>query len=733
MIDTDDLKRRVDLAALIRSYGADLHKQGSKLFAHCPFHEDSTPSFSLYRKDGIERAGCKGCNWDGDAIQFVMGMEHCDFQAAVKHLEGYAGGTAKPAPAARPVSSKPKRKTKPGKTLAEYDYGNFQVVRRETLDADTGEWIDNKHFSQRQPDPNGGWIWNLTGVERQLYRFPSLKAAQTIWIVEGEKDVHSLEAAGVIATTNAGGAKAPWLPQYTATLAGKDVIICGDSDQPGQEHAATVAAHLNGTAASIRMIHLPAGLVKDVTDWLEAGQTIEALLEMAVPYPPPREDPRRETPPPPPKQEPKPKARRTVIVDDHGPRLEGWRSNFPVNDSHGNPKPVFANALYALRAAPEWANVLFFNEFSVRVVARNEMPWGAGGQGDHPWTDHEDRLVAEWLQHNGVLVAPKVAGEAVATVAREHCFHPVREYLAVEQWDSTPRLDCWLTDYLGVPPSNFSAAVGARWIISAVARIFQPGCKADYCIILEGEQGARKSTSLQTLFEPWFTDEIADLGSKDSSIQLQGVWCIEIAELDSMSRGDVSKIKAFMTRSTDRFRPPYGHRSEDFPRQNVFAGSVNQNEYLRDPTGGRRFWPVKAGTISIPALKADRDQLWAEALFRYRQHEVWYLDDLAIEAEARQEQMERYEGDAWDPLILTWLENPEQRYDEHGHPVGEMESVKGRVTITDILVHCIAKPKAQWTQADKLRVQRCLTAARYSRQRIGSREKRQWVYVSQAP
>lgn len=756
MVDTEALKRSVSLAAVIRSYGIDLRPQGSKLFAHCPFHDESTPSFSLYRKNNLERAGCKGCGWDGDVLDFIQRIEGVDFKAAVASLERHTGS---PTPVTPPTSTKLKRRTKPGKIIATYDYTDaedkyivFQVVRRETLDAETNEHIDNKHFSQRRPDPDNPtrWIWNLQGITRELYHLQAVRDAETLWLVEGEKDVHSLESAGVAATTNAGGASAPWEPRYTTALAGKHIIVCGDSDQPGQERDATVMHHLHPVATSIRFIKLPyiPGTMKDVTDWLEAGQTLRSLLDMAVPYEAPAAGGATVS-----NELPSPNKSHPVsglneggasgdgnrrysadsgVSDDSGPppRHPGWRSRFPVNDTHGNPKPMFANALYALRAAPEWDGVLFFNEFSVRVIARNQTPWGTAGQGDYPWTDHEDRLTSEWLQHNGVLVNPKVAGEAVATVARERSFHPVREYLSMLQWDAMPRLDTWLSEYLGVPPSHYSAAVGARWMISAVARVFWPGCKADYCLVLEGKQGLRKSGALQALFEPWFTDEIADLGSKDSSIQLQGVWCVEIAELDSMRRVEIGKVKAFMSRAVDRFRPPYGHRSEDFPRQCVFSGTVNNPEWMPDPTGGRRFWPVKCGAVSLPSLKADRDQLWAEALLRYKDHEVWYLEDVAIEAAAREEQMERYEGDAWDPLILKWIEDPDCRFDEHGHPVADFESSKGRVTITDVLVHCIGKPKAQWTQADKLRVQRCLTSARYDRRYLGSREKRQWVYVS---
>jgi hypothetical protein len=165
----------------------------------------------------------------------------------------------------------------------------------------------------------------------------------------------------------------------------------------------------------------------------------------------------------------------------------------------------------------------------------------------------------------------------------------------------------------------YHRAVGPRWMISAVARIYAPGCKADCALILEGPQGIRKSSALMMIAKPWFADRLSDLSSKDAAMETRGVWIIEIAELDTMSRAVVSTIKAFMSRTQDRFRPPYGKRLVDLPRQCVFAGSVNpEGGYLKDPTGGRRFWPVVCSTINLETLQRDREQLWAEARDRFR-------------------------------------------------------------------------------------------------------------------
>ena len=215
---------------------------------------------------------------------------------------------------------------------------------------------------------------------------------------------------------------------------------------------------------------------------------------------------------------------------------------------------------------------------------------------------------------------------------------------------------------------------------------------------------------MKTIGGEWFTDEIADLGSKDAALQTRGVWVIEIAELDSMTRGEVSKIKAFMSRATDRFRPPYGRRLVESLRQCIFAGSVNHSTYLRDETGGRRFWPVACTRILVDELERDRDQLWAEAVERYRGGAVWWLDSVELNAQAAQQQAARFEGGPWDELIRLWVEGRED------------------VSVEDVLTICIDKAKWTWTQNDKNTVARCLRALGWARYQARTGESRQWRY-----
>ena len=410
-------------------------------------------------------------------------------------------------------------------------------------------------------------------------------------------------------------------------------------------------------------------------------------------------------------------------------------------DMAGTPERNEANVIIALTSDIAFAGVLAFDDFAQAIVVRQPLPWeGATGPFPRPWEDADEVRTAEWLQLRGVNVAPMVVGRAIGAVARDHRIHPVRNWLEHLRWDGKPRIETWTSTYLGAEPTAFHHTVGALWLISAIARIFRPGVKADHMLILEGPQGARKSTALKVLAgEEWFTDELPELGSKDAAIHMQGIWIVEIAELDAIGRAEVSRIKAFLTRTTDRFRPPYGRYTVEVPRQCVFAGTVNPDTYLRDETGNRRFWPLRCGTIDIAALARDRDQLWAEAVHRFREGAIWWIDDAALLAEAREEQDRRYQSDAWDDLIEHWLTH-EIRTVSDGFPDygnSRTESVarakpQADVSVGEILEDAIGLEPGRWTRGDQMRVSAYLKAngwERYRRRDDGGRAAgREWRY-----
>jgi predicted P-loop ATPase len=391
------------------------------------------------------------------------------------------------------------------------------------------------------------------------------------------------------------------------------------------------------------------------------------------------------------------------------PISEGWQARLRKSDN-GKILPILANAIIALQSAKEWQGVLYFNDSALKVTAKSAPPWDESRAVPFDWTDTDDIRTANWLQSQGIIVNKETAAQAVQAVARDHRFHPVREYLESLTWDGVPRIDDLLTLYLGAESSDYIRAIGAKFLIGAVARVFHPGCKVDCCLILEGPQGKLKSTSLRTLAGEFFTDDIAEIGSKDSAMQLRGKWIVEMSELDSLSRADSSRIKAFISRQVDCFRPPYGRHVITAPRECVFAGTTNRDFYLKDETGGRRFWPVRCGVIKIPELKRDRDQLWAEARERYRAGERWWLDTEALEQVADREQQARYDADPWDEKIIAWVEDHDW------------------VTVSQILESCLGKGKEHWTQTDQNRVARCLRAAGWERKRKRVADGMEWRY-----
>jgi predicted P-loop ATPase len=337
-----------------------------------------------------------------------------------------------------------------------------------------------------------------------------------------------------------------------------------------------------------------------------------------------------------------------------------WRDQLLLTDK-GTPAAVMANVATILRRHPDFAGNIRFDELALRTTCR-DMPWRRGSAW-RDWVDTDDLALAEWVQRAGIMAKPTACADAVAVVASENPRHPIREWLNGLSWDGTPRLSTWLADYLGAKADDGSTkqaylrAVGRAWPISAVARVYEPGCKADHALILDGAQGRLKSSTIAALVlqETWFTDSIADLGSKDSAQDLAGKWLIELGELASLKRPEIERVKAFMSRSTDHYRPSYGRRSQDFARQCVFAGTTNADAYLADETGNRRFWPVRIGAIDLEKLRRDRDQLWAEAVAAYQAGERWWLEP-ALEEAAAEEQAERRLVDPWESDLLEWAE-----------------------------------------------------------------------------
>jgi len=333
-----------------------------------------------------------------------------------------------------------------------------------------------------------------------------------------------------------------------------------------------------------------------------------------------------------------------------------WVANC-IKDAKGRPIANVANAIIALENGGDIRDAFAYDEMLRAPVLLHEpgIPIAGDVLEPRPLTDADLTHIQEWLQHAGLERIPRyIVYDAVELCARRQSFHPLREYLASLQWDGKPRVNTWLTTRLGAEFTPYTQAIGQMFLIAMVARIFEPGCKADYMLVLEGEQGTFKSTACQVLAGDWFSDSLPDISNsgKDASQHLRGKWLIEVSEMHAMNRAETSLLKSFISRTTERYRPSFGRLEVIEPRQCLFIGTINREMYLRDETGGRRFWPVKCGEIDIDRLIEDRDQLFAEAVNLYHANVPWWPDH-AFEAEhIAPQQAARYEGDAWsDPVV----------------------------------------------------------------------------------
>jgi len=393
--------------------------------------------------------------------------------------------------------------------------------------------------------------------------------------------------------------------------------------------------------------------------------------------------------------------------------LTPWLAQCVLGET-GKPLAVLANALAAMRAV--MPDAFAYNEM-LRAPLLMQPLEDRLEPLPRPVTDVDVGIVQERLQHLGLKRLSKdIVHQAVDVRAHERRFHPVKDYLDGLQWDGVARLADLFPNYFGAEVTRYAQAIGPMFLISMVARILEPGCKADHLPVIEGPQGTLKSSACQILGGDWFSDNLPDVtAGKDVSQHLRGKWLIEVSEMHAMSRAEATLLKAFITRTTERYRPSYGRKEVIEPRQCVFVGTTNRDTYLRDESGGRRFWPVKAGTIDVDALAHDRDQLFAEAVVRFRKGVRWWPDKDFERDHIMPQQAARYEADVWEENIATYLAN----------------KIDGRVTVGQVAREVLGIETPKIGTAEQRRIAAAMEQIGWRRERPDGKTdwqgKRWWV------
>lgn len=311
-----------------------------------------------------------------------------------------------------------------------------------------------------------------------------------------------------------------------------------------------------------------------------------------------------------------------------------------------------ANIILILENDPALAGHIVHDLFTGMDSAKDGLPWNKNA---NQWTDTDDANLRVWLEKHYDITGKEKIADALTAVLTRHSYHPIRDYLNGLTWDGVPRLDRIIIDYMGAEDSELNRAMSRKHFVAAVARVFNPGCKYDYCLIMSGAEGIGKSTLLRVMGGIWFNDSITTLEGKEGMEQLRRAWVVELGELSSIKRSDVEQVKAHLSKQVDIYRAAYARRVMEHPRQCVFCGTTNEALFLKGDTGNRRFWviPVVAELRKYKdwseAIRRDRDQLWAEAVHYYKQGEPLYLSE-ELEAQAKQRQQD-FNDDNDDPIV----------------------------------------------------------------------------------
>jgi putative DNA primase/helicase len=561
-------------------------------------------------------------------------------QSADKPPEPIPEGTADPKP-----------HYKHGAASVVYRYGSEFAVARYDLP-------DGKVFAQ-YTWRGGKWVSQAHPGPRQLYGVGQLARHKDapVLIVEGEKCAEAAAAIlrKYVAVTWAGGSNAVKKSDWTS-LEGRDVIIWPDADEAGSQAAAQIAQILVPLATRVRVIQPDRSDGWDIANAVAEGMDAKAIANWAGARIKTTIEAEPETDKPPPiETEYLPVAERKRDIDypgDQPPRaaMVVWKEIGLFADAKDVPYPTLANASMIMRFHPLFKGRIWWDSFAERIYHTLR------GSAPQEWTDIDSKRTAAYIQQTLQLprISLKLVEDAVDHAAFEDQRNSVQEWLNSLEWDGTERLSLWVGDCLGVDLTAYSMAVSRNWIISMVARAYRPGCQVDTMPVLEGVQGEGKSSALEILGDQWYSSVGTAFGSYDFINTIQGRWLVEIPDMAGFGRREHSHVIATITTRTDRYRVKYGHRDQDHPRKCVFAATSETDDYLSEMRGYRRYWPLRCKAIDLVALRAQREQLFAEAVVAYRAGQSYHT--MPAE-ETAAEQRARNSEDPWTADVLAYCES----------------------------------------------------------------------------
>lgn len=350
--------------------------------------------------------------------------------------------------------------------------------------------------------------------------------------------------------------------------------------------------------------------------------------------------------------------------DDFDAAAEAWKSQFELTKT-GKLENSYTNIRLVFENDPGIKNKVGYDEFSHKLVIIGELPW-SNTRGETPseyWEDSDDSALRSYFGTEYKLVKPEIIRDELTNSAKANRFHCVRNYLRGLKWDGVERIDTFFIDYLGAADTRYTRTITRKSLIAGVGRVMQPGIKFDSMIVLVGKPGRGKSTLIEKLGKKWFTRSIKNMNDKDALVGLQGFWIVEFDELDAVKRSELTAVKSFISGTTDNFREPYGKHVVSMPRQCIFFGTTNEKNFLKDPTGNRRFLPIQIDMIEprklifTDTVDDEIDQIWAEAYAAWNNHEtLWHGTEM--EQIAAKIQNRYAEEIAWLGTIERYLDIP---------------------------------------------------------------------------